>query len=157
MRIMQKEYKCKQQSYKKIILRAKRNYSLKYPGVQHKDVAYFRGLMDIITYLKSGGEFKKLFLGKVGFHDIDNLYHIYEHYEEKEDIVSPIFISDLIFYYFTNKEKQEGFEFNTQEYYLYLKKKYWFLDLDSFKIISQIDGKWKKIEKILKIFEKEIL
>ena len=35
-----------------------------------------------------------------------------------------------------------------------LKKKYWFLDFDSFKIIEQIEIKWKKIDKIFKIFER---
>ena len=37
-----------------------------------------------------------------------------------------------------------------------IKKKYWFLDFDCFKIIEQIETKWKKIEKILHIFEKAV-
>jgi hypothetical protein len=49
-----------------------------------------------------------------------------------------------------------NFEFHTPDYYLYLKKKYWFIDIESFKIIEHINTDWKKIEKILKIFEKFI-
>ena len=155
MRIMWKEYKCKR-NHSSSFIRAKRNYPFGYPWVQHKDVVYFRWLTDIINYLKSGWEFRKLFLWKVGFHDLEHLSDIYERYEEKSDIVFPIFISDLIYYYLFEIQKDAIFVFNSQKYYLYLKKKYWFLDLDAFKIIEQIDTKWKKVEKILNIFERVI-
>jgi len=155
MRIMGKEYACKR-SYERAVTRAKRNYSLEYGGVQHKDTVYFRGLTQIVEYLKSGGEFYKLFLGKIGFHDIENISDIYESHKEKEELIFPIFISDLIYYFFTEKQKDAGFVFEGQEYYLYLRKKYWFLDLERFKIIAQIEEKWKKIERILKMIEKTI-
>lgn len=153
MRIMVKEYKC-MRSYDTAVLRAKRNYSIDNIWVQHKDVVYFRWLTEVIEYLKSGGEFRKLFLWKVWFLDVDNIYNIYQQYEEREEIVFPIFISDLIYYYFTEKEKKHDFIFVTQDYYLYLKKKYWFIDLDWFKIIKKIDKDWKEIEKILSMLEK---
>lgn len=155
MRIMWKEYQCKR-SYKNSVTRAKRNYSLEYVWVQHKDVVYFRGLTEIVNFLKEWGEFRKLFLWKIWFHDIDNVFQIYEKYEDKEDFVFPIFISDLIYYYLTEKEKDSEFVFDTAEYYLYLKKKYWFVDLDSFKIIERTNNNWKKIQGIIKIFEKFI-
>ena len=153
MRIMGKEYKCKR-SYKNSVIRAKRNYSPKFAWVQHKDVVYFRWLTEIINFLKEWWEFRKMFLGKVWFHDVENLFSIYESYEEKENLVFPIFISDLIYYYITEKEKDSEFIFEAPEYYLYLKKKYWFVDLDSFRIIDQIHSKWKKIEKIITLLEK---
>ena len=155
MRIIGKEYKCKK-NYVNSIRRAKRNYLYEYEGVQHKDVVYFRGLSDTVKYLKWGGKFSKLFLGKIWFHDIDNIYGIYTAYENKENLVFPIFISDLIYYYFTNLEKDKKFEFHTPEYYLYLKKKYWFIDLESFNIVEHLERDWKKVEKILKILEKVI-
>ncbi len=135
-------------------LRSKRNYPFSDPGVQHKDVVYFRWLTDTIDYLKSGWEFRKLFLWKVWFHDLEHMSDIYDLYENKTEIVFPIFISDLIYYYLKEIQKDAIFVFNSQKYYLYLKKKYWFLDLDAFKIIEQIDTKWRKIEKVLHIFEK---
>jgi len=152
MRIMGKEYKCKR-SYKNSVIRAKRNYSPKFVWVQHKDVVYFRWLTEIINFLKEWGEFRKMFLWKVWFHDVENLFSIYESYEDKQELVFPIFISDLIYYYITEKEKDPKFIFEAPEYYLYLKKKYWFVDLDCFRIIDQINSKWKKIEKIVKVFE----
>lgn len=152
MRIMWKEYNCKR-SYTNAVIRSKRNYSPAYVWVQHKDVVYFRGLTETVNFLKQWGQFRKLFLWKVGFHDLENVYAIYENHERKDDIVFPIFISDLVRYYFIEQEKNKNFEFQPQEYYLYLKKKYWFLDLDCFNIIEQIEQKWKKIQKIIKLFQ----
>ena len=142
--------------YSNAVIRSKRNYSFSHKWVQHKDVVYFRGLTDTINYLKSWWEFRKLFLGKVWFHDLEHLSDIYDRYEEKSEIVFPIFISDLVYYYLWEIKKDAIFVFNSQRYYLYLKRKYWFLDLDAFKIIEQIDTKWKKIEKIINIFEKAV-
>ncbi len=155
MRIMWREYKCKR-NYKVSVIRAKRNYSPEYVGVQHKDVVYFRWLTETIKYLKSWWEFRKLFLWKVGFHDLENINDIYEWSHKKEDLVFPIFISDLIYYYIVNKWKDKKFKFSTPEYYLHLKKKYWFIDLESFKIIHHVDSKWKEIKKIITMFEKVI-
>lgn len=156
MRIMGKEYACKR-NYDTSVIRAKRNYSMNEIGVQHKDVVYFRGLTKLLDYLKAGWDFRKLFLWKVWFDDIENVDAIYQAYEHKEKLVYPIFISDLIYYYFTEKIKNTSFEFSAPDYYLSLKKKYWFIDIESFKIIEHINNDWKKIEKILKIFEKFII
>jgi len=82
------------------------------------------------------------------------MYDLYQRYDKKENIVFPIFISDLICYYFENKQEDKMYEFESQKYYLFLKKKYWFLDLDGFKIIQKIETDWIKIEKILKNLEK---
>lgn len=153
MRIMGKEYKCKP-SYKNSAIRAKRNYPFNHVWVQHKDTVYFRGLTQLAEYLKRWGQFRKLFLGKVGFHDIENLFDIYQKHPEREKVVFPIFISDLIYYYLLEKEKNKEFVFSTVVYYVHLKKKYWFLGLDSFNIVEQINTKWKKIEKIITLFEK---
>lgn len=156
MRIMGKEYKCKR-NYKVSVFRAKRNYSPENIGVQHKDVVYFRGLTQTVNYLKKWWEFRKLFLWKVWFHDLENLSDIYEASGDRDKLVFPVFISDLIYYYFTEISKDSDFEFSTPEYYLYLKKKYWFIDLESFRIISHIDDNWKQIKRIIKMFEKIII
>lgn len=155
MRIMWKEYKCKR-DYRASVIRAKRNYSIEHIWVQHKDVVYFRGLTKVLDYLKGGWDFRKLFLWKVGFQDIENIETIYQAYPNKDELVFPIFISDLVYYYFNGKLTEDDFEFKTPEYYLYLKKKYWFIDIESFKIIEHINRDWKKIERILKMFEKVI-
>ncbi len=155
MRIMGKEYECKY-SYTTAVIRSKRNYSLNYPWVQHKDVVYFRGLTETVKYLKEGWLFFKLFLWKVGFRDIDNIFDIYQASEKKEKCIFPIFISDLITYYLLEKEKNKDFVFHSWEYCLYLKKKYWFLDLWDFHIIPQVNDKWKKIEQVIKILEKSL-
>jgi len=156
MRIMWQEYNCKA-DYLTSIRRAKRNYSFDLPWVQHKDVVYFRGLSETTKYLTSGNAFSKLFLWKVWYHDIDNLYDIYQVSERKDELVFPIFISDLIYYYLTGKEKNPNFILDIPEYYLYLKKKYWFLDLESFHIVKHMYKEEKKIEKILKLIEKLVL
>jgi len=155
MRIMWKEYKCKR-NYKASVTRAKRNYSIEHVGVQHKDVVYFRWLTETVKYLKKWWEFKKLFLGKVWFHDIENLHDIYISYENKSEIVFPIFISDLIYFYFSKKIEDPDFSLDIPEYYLHLKKKYWFIDIESFKIIDHINKEIKKINKIIKMFEVHI-
>lgn len=155
LRIMVQEYKCKK-SMESIFRRTKRNYSFEATWIQHKDVTYFRGLIKIGSYLRSWGEFRRLFLWKVWFHDLDNLFDIYVWYQDKKNVVFPIFISDLIYYYFSNIKKDETFQFSSSEYYLYLKKKYWFIDLESFEILRRIEENWKKIQKILKLLEKNI-
>lgn len=156
MRIMWKEHKCKR-NYRSSVIRAKRNYSPEYVWVQHKDVVYFRWLTETLKYLQSWKDFSKLFLWKVWFHDIDNIYDIYSAYQSKEDLVFPIFISDLIYYYFNEKGKNPEFEIFIPEYYLYLKKKYWFIDIESFKIVEHLQRDWKQVEKIIKMFEKIII
>lgn len=156
MRIMGHEYKCKR-DYMTSVIRAKRNYSPEHVWVQHKDVVYFRGLTKLLDYLKWWGDFRKLFLWKIWFQDIENLETIHQAYEEKQNLIYPIFISDLVYYYFREREKAKDFLFSTPEYYLYLKKKYWFIDIESFCIIDHINKDWKKIEKILKMFEKVII
>lgn len=155
MRILWKEYNTKR-NYEVAVIRAKRNYSFSSLWVQHKDVVYFRGLTQTLEYLKSGWEFRKLFLWKVGFDDLDNIFDIYQMSERKADIVFPLFISDIIWYYFTELQKNPDFVFEAPEYYLHVKKKYWFLWIESFKIIPRIQKDWKKIEKIIKMFEKYI-
>lgn len=156
MKIMWKEYRLKR-NYKKSILRAKRNYPFEYTWVQHKDTVYFRGLMEIIQYLKSGWQFRKLFLWKVWFNDIEDLESIYLQHPRRDDVIYPFFISDLIYYRLSSKQKNKDFIFDVQAYYLYLKKKYWFIDLDDFNIINQIQSKQKKIDAIIKIIEKSIV
>ena len=89
--------------------------------------------------------------------DVENLYNIYNLHENKQDIVFPIFISDLIYYVLTNKQKNKKFELEPQEYYLHLKKKYWFLDLDCFEVIQQVKDKEKSISKIILLVEKSLL
>jgi len=156
LRIMIQEYKCKK-SLDSIFKRTKRNYSFEHAWIQHKDVAYFRWLLQIVSYLKEWWEFRKLFLWKVGFHDLDNIFDIYMWYDNKQEIVFPVFISDLIYYYFTNLIEDPKFIFSTPDYYFYLKKKYWFIDLESFHIIDRINNNMKKIQKLLKLLEKNIL
>jgi len=155
MRIMWQEYNCKD-DYKTSIKRAKRNYSFDLPWVQHKDVVYFRGLSETTKYLISWNAFSKLFLWKVGYQDVDNLYDIYQSSERKSELVFPIFISDLIYFYLSEKEKDSNFVFDIPEYYLYLKKKLWFLDLESFGIVQHMQKEEKTINKILKFIEKLI-
>ncbi len=155
MRIMGQEYNCKV-DYVSSMRRSKRNYSMEYPWVQHKDVVYFRWLTEVVKYLKSWKSFSKLFLWKVWYHDVDNLYDIYLASDNKDKLVFPIFISDLIYYYIENKSKDSDFLLDVPEYYLHLKKKYWFLDLESFGIVSYMKQESKKIEKILKLIEKLI-
>lgn len=156
MRIMGREYSCKE-SFRNSVIRAKRNYSPAHVWVQHKDVVYFRGLMDVLKFLKEWKQFSKLFLGKVWFHDVENLYNIYSNHEEKNDVVFPIFISDLIYYYISHKQENKDFVFSIPEYYLYLKKKYWFVDIETFHIVNHIEKDIKKIQKILNILERILL
>jgi hypothetical protein len=62
----------------------------------------------------------------------------------------------LVYYYFSETQKNKGFEFSIPEYYLYLKKKYWFIDIETFKIVEHLQKDWKQVEKIIKMFEKTI-
>lgn len=155
MRIMGKEYACKR-DYRTSVARSKRNYSPKFAGVQHKDVVYFRWLTQTIEFLKNGWEFRKLFLWKVWFDDLENIDSIRTTSPHKDDLVFPLFISDIVHYYFFHKINDTAFVFKASEYYLYIKKKYWFLWIESFKIIPRIEADWKQIEKIIKMFEKYI-
>lgn len=156
MKIMWKEYKLKR-NYKKSIIRAKRNYPFEYTWVQHKDTVYFKWLTKTIEYLKSWGQFRKLFLWKVWFEDIEDLESIYLQHSRRDDVIYPFFISDLIYYRLSSKQKDSDFIFDVQAYYLYLKKKYWFIDLDDFNIIEQIKTKQKKIDAIIKIIDKSLI
>lgn len=155
MRIMGREYACKK-DYKSSVARAKRNYSLDFSWVQHKDVVYFRWLSQTLQYLKEWWEFRKLFLWKVWFDDLENIDSIWATSWNKDKLVFPLFISDIIYYYCSHKIDDATFEFKSSEYYLYIKKKYWFLGIESFKIIPRIDTEWKQVEKIIKMFEKAI-
>lgn len=154
LKIISKEYKLKT-SYIKIFIRAKRNYSINVKWVQHKDTTYFRWLECTIKYLLDWGDFRKLFLWKVSFGDLDKLFGLYINWNKK--IILPVFFSDIIYYNLSSKSKDEHFKFEVNNFYLYLKKKYWFLDLDCFEIKKHIISKEKKIKKIISYFEDKIL
>jgi len=66
-------------------------------------------------------------------------------------------MSDIILYYYRELHKDPNFIFTSTEYYLYIKKKYWFLDFESFAIIEHIEKNWKQLQKIIKMFEKYVL
>lgn len=156
MRIMWKEYKCKR-NYEASVIRAKRNYDLNFPWVQHKDVVYFRWLMQVKDYLQKWGKFWKLFLWKVSFEDLDNITILYDLSERKKDLIFPVFMSDAILFYFSQKQKDKKYEFSIPEYYLYLRKKYWFLGIENFWIIEYMQINEKKFLRICKMLEKSIL
>ena len=142
--------------YKMSLLRAKRNYSIYYKGVQHKDISYSRWLDWVVKYLQEWWEFYKLFLGKVWFHDIDNNVLLYMKSKKKNKAVFPIFFSDLIYYYLKNKYKDSWYVFNVYDFYFYLKKKYWFLDIERLWIINRLNTNKKKIKSLLELIFKKL-
>ena len=154
LRIVSRDYKLKR-SYTKTFNRSKRNYSFNYRWVQHKDIVYFLWLKDVINYLKDGWDFRKLFLWKVSFKDIDKLFKLYKN--SNKHVIFPIFFSDIIYYSFSSKLKDKDFNFDVNSFYFYLKKKYWFLDFDCFEIEKHILSKEKKLRKIVSYFEKYAL
>jgi len=155
MKITSEKYKLRR-NYMTSILRAKRNYSLKLPWVQHKDVVYFRWLDITVEYLQNGWEFYKLFLWKISFHDLEDASIIYSKSKRKNDIIFPLFFSDIIYYYLDGRQNNDTFIFDAKKFAMHLKKKYWFIGIERCKIIARLSEKQKMIESLLHYIEKHL-
>lgn len=111
--------------------------------VQHKDCSYIRWLFKLINEVnkyiisnwKKGIKFEDLFLWKAWFSEINKLKFIKEKLEKKEklNIVNPIFASDTILFFLSQKEK--NMEISEENFINYLNKKYPILDFSD-KIIK---------------------
>ena len=142
--------------YKMSLLRAKRNYSLYYRGVQHKDVSYSRWLDWVAKYLKEWWEFYKLFLWKVWFHDLDNISTLYSMSKKKNIATFPLFFSDLIYYYLDKKYQDAWYNLDLIKFNLYLKKKYWYLDLERFEVVQRLKQNERQIKSLLELIFRKL-
>lgn len=129
-------------------LRQKRNYSLSLGWGQHKDISYGRWMIKTIDYLKNWWDFSLLFMSKVWFEDLDKINNLYE--ENKDNIVFPIFIWDIIQLDLQFKEQWKNIDLNIDLIVNYLEKKYNFKWIDRFNLKENI---WKKMDKINDILD----
>gem|GEM_PF-1238941 len=80
-----------------LFLRSKRNYPFYIPGVQHKDVTYYRGQQYIAEeYIIKNKNLSDLYLGKVSFSDIAFLKK--QALSENIALQYPFFIGDILQY-----------------------------------------------------------
>ena len=129
-----------------IFLRQKRNYPLDYVWVQHKDVTYVRWLIKVLNFLEDWWDISTLFKWKFSIEDIKDWQADFI-----QDLLYPIFVSDMIIFYFTCSEKEDS-KFNHEWFVKFLSEKYW-KNLPNFN--------WNDINKLsfkqMKIFSKMIL
>ena len=83
--------------YKARLNRRKRLYPMNYKGVQHKDTSYARGQVEVVNFIKSGGDVKSLYYGKVWFQDLDTLKNNLT--INPKDLKYPILIWEIILQY----------------------------------------------------------
>jgi hypothetical protein len=129
-------------------LRQKRNYSLSLMWGQHKDISYWRWMIRTLEYLKKWWDFSLLFMWKVWFEDLEKLDSLYE--ENKNKILFPIFIWDIIALFLENKEKWLELKLDIEFLVSYLERKYNFKWIERFELRKNI---WEKIKKIKKLLE----
>ena len=129
-------------------LRQKRNYSISLKWWQHKDISYWRWMIRTLDYLKSWWDFSLLFMWKVWFEDLEKIGSLYE--LNKENIIFPLFIWDIIALHLENKEKWVDANLNLNKIVIYLENKYHFKWIERFELKNNI---WKKIKKIKDLLE----
>jgi hypothetical protein len=130
------------------VLRQKRNYSLSLIWGQHKDISYWRWMIRALKYLKKWWDFSLLFMWKVWFEDLERLDSLYE--ANKEKILFPVFIWDIIALFLENKEKWLELKLDIEFLVNYLERKYNFKWIERFELRKNI---WEKIEKIKNLLE----
>lgn len=75
-------------------LRLKRNYSLEYPGTQHKDTSYNAWEREVARYINSGKDLSTLWIGKVNFEELAILQKIVD--REDIQLTYPVFLAERI-------------------------------------------------------------
>jgi len=150
-------------SNKKVIdalLRHKRNYPLNTKWVQHKDVVYWRWLWKVISYLKGNGgagedrNFSLLFLAKVWISGLDKIEKIYSALskDEKNKIIMPIFVWEIIKYILKEREIKWNKEIDFNQMVDFISKKYNFSGIEFFDL-KRIYSKKEEIKKLIQLFE----
>lgn len=132
-------------------LRQKRNYSLSLKGGQHKDISYWRWMMKVMDYLIWWWDFSLLFMWKVWFEDLDKLDSLYK--KQKNKLIFPMFLWDIISLYLKFKEKWEKFDMNLDDIVIFLEKKYNFKWIERFNLKKNIWSKINKIKELLTMFD----
>ena len=128
-------------------LRQKRNYSASLKWGQHKDISYWRWMIKTLDYLKNWGDFSLLFMWKVWFEDLDKIWNLYE--LNKDKILFPVFIWDIIALHLESKEKWIDNSFNLDETIVYIEEKYHFKWVERFELKKNIWAKFDKIKELL--------
>jgi len=133
-------------------LRRQRNYPFEYPGVQHKDTAYYRGQKAVLKYIAEGKDIKDLYLGKVSFQDIPLLKK--QAQEKNIAIQYPLLVGEVI----KTVLQWEALHENTL--WKYIEEKYGFINPEQEVKNGTIDrmtfAQKRKILQILQIIEKHI-
>jgi len=132
-------------------LRQKRNYSMELQWGQHKDISYWRWMIKALEYINKWWDFFLLFMWKVWFEDLDKLDSLYE--ENKDRLLFPVFIWDIISLYLDYKEKAENFIFDIDFIVNYLENKYHFKWIERFELRKNIWNKKDKIKKLLNLID----
>jgi hypothetical protein len=111
-------------------------------GVQHKDTAYTRGLLQAIdeinlhtlTQWKKWISAEDLFIWKISFEETDKFKQLKNIKQEKWiqlNDLKPIFVSDAVYYIIEHKINGKDDNLNEQDFLKYLQKKYpllWFIN-----------------------------
>lgn len=136
---------------KKAFLRFKRNYSIDYKWVQHKDTSYSRGILKTQKYLQENKNFQDLFCGKVSFEEIKFIKKI-DLLATNKPLLQPLFIAEFL--YFSIKNNQSTW--SLEDFLHYMEKKYYFADLWYLKNFYSLKKTKKNILKISDILQKYI-
>ncbi len=130
-------------------LRQKRNYSFNQIWWQHKDIAYWRGMIKVIDYLKKWNDFSSLFLAKVWFKDISKINKIV--IKSRKTPLYPLFIWEIIRSFCISKEQHKEFVFNETDFAEYIYKKYPYKWIKKFSLKTRYKKKKKDILRLLSL------
>lgn len=130
---------------------------------QKKDTSYMRGLFKVVElineHILSGGvsglSFEDLMLWKVGFDDTLKLKAIKKEKEKNNEevhLLSPLFLSDAVYYWYEEQIKWK--EITWKWFYHYLQNKYPILNFSEQQILSQWYTTKKNVLAILELFKK---
>lgn len=109
---------------KKRVLRLKRNYPYNFPGSQHKDTSYSRGILKMKDFLLSWGDIRDFFVGKVWIDDIPKMKRLLElEWVSLQEYIPNIWVSEILLYHLTPISERQYSNF-----LIYLKHKYPFVD-----------------------------
>ena len=128
--------------------RHKRNQEDNITWVQHKDVAYVRGLIANIEYLKNSWDIEHLFAGKVWLKSIIQWNYIFD----SESMIFPFLITD-VFLFFLLSTKWANNSFTHTNFVWYIQSKYGqVIKKESFSKINTLLGR-KQIFELFQILQ----
>ena len=143
--------------YEGRLLRLKRLYPMWYVWWQKKDASYWRGVIEVVKFITEWNDIRDLYLWKTSIEDIPKIKKLMQlKWISYNDLHLPIFIWELVLFLFNaednNKNSRNKIIVTQENFVVYLKDKYPFINFDDIEIHIEWFFTKRKVLDIIKTF-----